>query len=286
MENSQIAAKKHNPLASYFRQPKIYIKLPSRGKFYKENSLDVSETGDYAVFSMTAKDELMMKTPDALMNGQSTVEVIKSCVPAIKDPWAMPSIDLDAILIAVRIATYGENMELTTNCPHCGASNDYEIDLTQWLGIMSAFEYQETISVDPLTIRVRPYSYKEMTEASLKTLEQQKIFQLVNDDTITEEEKIEKFGKSFVKLTELTVDVIAKCIAQIDTPGGSTEDSEQIREFLHNAPKEIFQQVSDHISKMKENIEFPPQNVTCDECKKEFLMPIALDQSNFFAVRS
>jgi hypothetical protein len=35
---------------------------------------------------MTAKDELMFKTPDALLNGQSTVEVVKSCIPAIQDP--------------------------------------------------------------------------------------------------------------------------------------------------------------------------------------------------------
>jgi hypothetical protein len=63
---------------------------------------------------MTAKDELMLKTPDALMNGQATVEVIKSCVPSIKNPWHMPSIDIDTILIAIRIATYGENMEFSS----------------------------------------------------------------------------------------------------------------------------------------------------------------------------
>jgi len=100
---------KINPLAGYYRQPKIYLDLPSKGNYYTQGSLDVSEDGRYPVYAMTAKDELMYKTPDALMNGQATVEVIKSCIPSIKDPWKMPSLDVDACLVAIRIATYGSN---------------------------------------------------------------------------------------------------------------------------------------------------------------------------------
>ena len=66
-----------NPLASYYRQPKIYITLPSKGEFYPADSLDLSTNGQYAVYAMSAKDELLFKTPDALLSGQSTVEVIK-----------------------------------------------------------------------------------------------------------------------------------------------------------------------------------------------------------------
>ena len=108
INNQQPVAK--NPLSNWFRQPKIYVKLPSQGRFYPPNTLDVSSNDEYPVFAMTAKDELMFKTPDALLSGQSTVEIIKSCIPAIKEPWQMPSIDVDFALIAIRIATYGENI--------------------------------------------------------------------------------------------------------------------------------------------------------------------------------
>lgn len=100
--------KKQNPLSQWFRQPKVYIKLPSNGEFYPHGALDKSANGEYPVYAMNAKDELMFKTPDALLTGQSTVEVIKSCIPAIQDPWSMPSIDLDVALVAIRIATYGQ----------------------------------------------------------------------------------------------------------------------------------------------------------------------------------
>jgi bacterioferritin-associated ferredoxin len=277
---------KKNPLASFYRQPKIYVRLPSKGKFYEPGSLDLSENGEYPVYAMTAKDELLFKTPDALLNGTSTVELIKSCIPAILNPWVMPNIDLDFALIAIRIATYGDKMDVGTNCPHCDAENSYDMDLTAWLDIFNNFIYNTDIVVDPLTVHVRPYTYKEVTKTALKSMEQQRIFQVINDDTLSDEIKLEKFGASFLKLTELTVDVIADCITAIDTPDGSVSDKDMIKEFIANCSKDIFQKIQDHVIQMKELIEFKAQNVTCGECSKPFSLPVTMDQSNFFAVKS
>ena len=103
----------NNPLAKHFRQPVLYLKLPSGGKWYPEGSLDLPVTGEIPVFAMTARDEITFKTPDALMNGSSTVQVIESCCPSIKDAWKMPAVDLDPVLIALRLATYGKELEFT-----------------------------------------------------------------------------------------------------------------------------------------------------------------------------
>lgn len=285
-DQQAIPAPKKNVLAGWFRQPKIYIRLPSQGKYYPPNALDVSSTGDYPVYAMTAKDELMFKTPDALLNGQSTVEVIKSCVPAILDPWQMPSLDLDAVLIAIRIATYGEIMDLDTNCPACEAENNYGVNLTNYLENISAFQYSPTIKIGELTIHVRPYTYQEVTKAGIKTLEQQRLFNVINDDNMSDEDKIDVFGKGFVKLTQLTVDIIAGCISKIDTPDGSTSNLEDIKEFIHNSSKEVFERISNHITQMKQEIEFKPLEATCQSCSHEFKMPVTMDNANFFAVRS
>jgi len=286
MSDQVIPQKKNNPLSGFYRQPKIYIKLPSSGRFYPDGSLDMSSTGDYPVFAMTAKDELMFKTPDALLSGQSTVEVIKSCIPAILDPWKMPSIDLDVCLIAIRIATYGDNMEITSDCPSCKSENAYDINLSNWLEKFVNFEYRELINHEELKLYVRPYNYQEVTKNTIKTFEQQRIFSIVNDENISDEEKIDKFSKSFVKLTELTVDIVAGCISKIETPTGSTDDREFIMEFINNCPKDIFDKISQHISEIKETIELKPQDVVCTHCNTEYILPITMDQSNFFAVRS
>jgi hypothetical protein len=275
-----------NPLSSYFRQPKIFIRLPSHGEFYPAGSLDVSETGEYPVYAMTAKDELMFKTPDALMNGQATVEIIKSCVPAIVNPWAMPTIDIDAVLIAIRIATYGQEMELTAKCPACESVNDYMFDLVNYLGHLNSFTFEGTIAVDPLVIHIRPYNYRETTKRSLQALEQQKIMSVVNDENMSDDDKMSRFSDSFIKLTEMTVDIIAGCISAIDTPEGTVTDSAQIKDFIANSSSEVFNKVSKHVNDMRNEIEMKPQQVTCTECNHEFGVTLNMDQSNFFAVRS
>ena len=274
--------KKANPLANYFRQPKLYLRLPSHGKFYPEGALDKSEIDEYPVYAMTAKDELMFKTPDALMNGQATVEVIKSCVPAIKNPWQMPSLDLDAVLIAIRMATFGEQMEMHATCPSCQHFNDFTLNLVHYLDKIADTEYQTEINVPPLTIHIRPYSYKEISRTAMKGLEQQKIFNIVNSEDMPDEEKIQKFGDSFVKLTELTVDVVAGCVTKISTPDGDVDDLESIKEFIGNAPSNVFNAVNDRIMDMKEQLTLKAQDVECSECKNQWNVEVTMDQTNFF----
>ena len=135
-------------------------------------------------------------------------------------------------------------------------------------------------------MHIRPYNYKEITKTSIKTLEQQRLFAVINDEQIGDEEKLEKFGKSFVKITELTVDIIADCITQIETPNGASTDKTQIKEFINNCSKDVFEKIQQHIAGLREQIELKAKDVKCGECEKEFSLPITMDQSNFFAVRS
>ena len=285
-QTMQQPSKKSNPLANYFRQPKLYMRLPSHGRFYPEGALDKSEIDEYPVYAMTAKDELMFKTPDALMNGQATVEVIKSCVPAIKDPWAMPSLDLDAILIAIRIASYGDSMDISASCPSCKHYNEFSMNLVNYLDTVSSIEYSETLEVPPLQVHIRPYSYKEVSKTAIKTLEQQKIFSIVNDETMSDEDKVEKFGESFVKLTTLTVDVVAGCITKIITPEGEVTDTAIIKEFIENAPSDVFNSINVYVTEMKDKMSLKAQDVKCTECNHEWNVEVTMDQTNFFAVGS
>ena len=50
----------NNPLAGHFRTPKLYTGLPSAGKFYSEDILEMPSSGELPVFPMTAKDEIML----------------------------------------------------------------------------------------------------------------------------------------------------------------------------------------------------------------------------------
>jgi hypothetical protein len=166
---SQINPSEANPLSKYFRQPKLYIQLPSQGKWYAQGAIDYPENGELPVYSMTAKDELQFKTPDALLNGQATVDVIQSCMPNIKDAWKMPSIDLDVALIAIRLATYGEMMTLTLKTPVTGEEKEMQVDLRQLLDNFANLDYSDTVQMPEMTIKLRPLTYREFTTGALKT---------------------------------------------------------------------------------------------------------------------
>ena len=280
---------KANPLQKYFRQPKIYINLPSNGAYYPAGAIEMTETGELPVFPMTAKDELTMKTPDALLNGQATVDLIKSCVPNIKDPWKMPSIDLDAVLIAIRIASYGETLEITTKIPKIGDERDYGIDLRIILNKLVSVEFENQITVGDMNINIRPLTYEEFTKSSLKTFEEQRIFRLVNNTEIPEEEKLVKFNESFKKLTNLTVDMMIHSIHSIELEDDSVTDREHITEFVQNSDKMFFSSVRKHLEKEKTKFQIEPLTVQTTEEEQErgapatFEVPITFDQSNFFA---
>jgi hypothetical protein len=144
-------AKPINPLMAHFRQPAIYFNLPSQGQFWT-SGLEMPESGDLPIYPMTARDEITLKTPDALLNGQGVVDVIHSCCPNITDAWQMPSIDVDATLIAIRIASYGNKMDFDSKCPHCSEENRFEADLGTLLAKVVTPDYTKKISVQNLSI--------------------------------------------------------------------------------------------------------------------------------------
>ena len=103
-----------NPLQQFFRQPALYIRLPSEGRQWPPGSINMPPNQEIPVLPMNAIDEITYRTPDALFNGSATVNVIQSCIPNIRDAWAVPVSDLDAILVAIRIASYGHSMDIET----------------------------------------------------------------------------------------------------------------------------------------------------------------------------
>ena len=289
MADSNQTSMEANPLKKYFRQPKVYITLPSKGKFYTDGTLSLPENGELPVYAMTARDELTMKTPDALLNGQATVEMIKSCIPSIVDPWQMPSIDLDASLIAIRIATYGDDMEITTKEPGTGEDKTFGVDLRQMLNKLVTVEYENVVTINDMQVTIRPLSYREFTDSSLKTFEEQRIFALVNDETMPDEEKLGKFNQSFKKLTDLTITVLAKSIHSIQIGDTTVSDREHIDEFIKNTDKEFFKFITDHLDIQRAKFSLEPIQVKSSKedieagAPAEWEIPITFDQSNFFA---
>ena len=271
-----------NPLSNYFRRPSIYITLPSKGKFYPEGALELTENEELPVYPMTAVDEITYRTPDALFNGTSITEVIQSCMPSIKDAWAIPSIDLDTILSAIRIATYGHTLEIGTTCPKCEEEAEYGVDLRKIIEQLDIGEYDSSINSGDLEIHIKPLTYKDINESSLVQFEEQKIASVIEDTEMSEEEKLKLLSKTFKKISEVTITTISKSIEYIKTPETMVSDSEQINEFLHNCERSVFETIKNKVLTLRSNSELKPLHIKCMECENEYEQPFTLDMSNFF----
>ena len=278
-----------NPLMNLMRQPKIYVRLPSGGQYWEPNSIDVPDNEEFPVYSMTAQDELALKIPDALMNGQAVVDVIQHCMPNIKNAWACPNLDLDVILIAIRIATYGEKMNVPLVIKEFEA--DYSLDLRILLDqLNSQITWDPIVPVsDDLTLYVKPINYRVMSSSAIQTFETQKLIQLAANDSIPEEQKLETFKDSFAKLNQLTVGVINNSVYQVDSSAGQVTNSQHIQEFMNNVDKSTFGKVKDHIDRLREINSIKPLSIpVTDEMRAQGVetdtieYPISFDPSNFF----
>jgi hypothetical protein len=278
-----------NPLNKYFRQASIYVKLPS-GTDYPADVVTKSETGEIGIMPMTAKDEIRFKTPDALMNGQGVVDVIESCVPDIKDAWQIKSYDLDTILVAIRIATYGETMEINFNVPGANESVAHTINLPAILDEIQKAKVDTAFTLkDGLKITVQPLTYRDMTSTSLQTFQQQKMYSAVQDSELSDEDKATRFNDAFKKLTDLNASILLKNMASITmTDGTVITDAAHIKEFVDNANATVIKEIETKLMNLRTQGAVKPLKLKASEeqIKKgapaSYEVPVTFDTSNFF----
>jgi len=272
-----------NPLSAHFRQPSIFLKLPSGGKYWAAGSLNLSATGEVGVMPMTAKDEIMLRTPDALMNGQGVVSVIESCVPQITNAWSIPTVDVDAILIAIRIATYGDSMDMESKCPSCGAESRHQLNLGPVLMQIRSPNYNETFEIEGLTFKFKPQNYLQSNKNNIIDFEEQKLMQVIADDSIDVETRKTTFDVHLQNIVNVSNTLLSNSTESITLEDGMiVTNREHIQEFYANANNKIIKSVQKALGQFAEQIKMKTSRVVCESCENEYNVGITFDYGNFF----
>lgn len=272
----------NSPLEKYQRSPKLQIDLPSGGKWYPQGALEKAQELD--VYSITASDEIRARTPDSLYNGHATVEIIRKNVPAIKNPWLMPYIDVDLVLSALRLATYGDQIEFESKCPECDESNSYAVTLTRLLDHFHAAQFIDEVAVDGFLFRLRPLTYKEELENNKINfrLQRQIIQQIPKIED--EDEKSKMVDKIYEEMYELFENTICSAVTEVVTPDGDSETTPQfIKQFLLGNDKKYFNKIKEVYENTKRNFAVPKTDVECAGCGHKHETTLILDYSNFFS---
>jgi len=273
----------NNPLRQYFRRPALHLSLPSKGSYYPEGSIDMPETGELPVYPMTAIDEITSKTPDALFNGSAVVDIIKSCIPGIKDPWEVPSMDLDAILIAIRSATNGNELDITSTCPSCENEGEFKVNLSYLLSTIKADNYDNLLHIGELQIKFKPLAYKEVNEGNMaQFLLQQKIKELRGMDDNDVDARNKKSSELMKTIQKVNSDLICKTIESITVESSVVTNREHLTEFMEKCDRNTFDSIKNHVGSIRSNSTVKPQPIKCVNCSHEYKQELALNITDFF----
>lgn len=276
-----------NPLAAYFRGADVHQALPSQGMFFDEGEIDLAINGEVAVLPMTAADEIILKNPDALLNGDAMERLFKSCVPAIKAPRKISVPDMDVLLLAIKLASYGDNLEVSVKCPECRKDFSYETSVRGILAAVKMVNEEDTVVrvSDDMVVFIRPYDFEAKTKLDLAAFEEAKLLQHLITLDASDEEKARIFNDSFEKIAELNLDLLSHCVRYIQIPNAVVKENQYIREFIGNSDKNLVKKISDKLKALSQSGVNREMEVTCanKECNHTWTTEMSFDPAHFFA---
>lgn len=232
--------------------------------------------------SMTGMDEIIMKTPDALFNGEAAYKVIESCCPFVKNARLIPSTDVETLLIAIRVATYGKILKIDQNCKACDHENQYDLDLEHITNYFQSINFNNEMRInESIVVNIRPLTYEQMNYFSLENFKLQKTaLQAINLED--EEEKRKLVDQVYSDMAELQFTLCLTAIEQVKVNNEIVDNRQHILEWLKNMDRDVYNSIKEQFETNRNKWEYPEQAVKCGNCATENTIKPMLDQSNFF----
>ena len=278
-----------------FRKIELYTTLPSGGSYWPDGSIDLSSSNpskEIGIMPMTMLDEINLRTPDSLMNGEAVVGIIKSCCPQIKDPWNAPLLDLETILVGIRIATYGPQLNVSVNVPEVNVPHEFTIDISDAIAnlVPGTFMATHTLS-NGHTINIKPMTYRTMTETNIKNYEQARLATNLKNTDLTEAQRMEEIQKSFKNITNLTIKNMADQVTSVKTLDGNVSTTSDVFQYVTNIPAPIAQEIKAIVTEQNrlgtmKPITIPvPEDLVKQGAPETITQSLMLDQANFFVLK-
>jgi hypothetical protein len=270
-----------NPLSKLYRHKSIYIQLPSKGRYYT-SGINLSIDNDLGIMPMTAKDEIALKSPDALFNGDGLINMIKSCIPDIKNPEEIPACDIDPIIIGIRAASK-KTIELEVECPHCKKTDNYEIDLLSLISSTNEISEEDFVIINNIRINVRPYSLKSQLKSNIQKFHHKRMEYILSTNEIEDDKKLKMFSKAFTEATNLSMELVSDNIVSVElTKEEIVTNSNNIRDWVENMDKETYNIIIEKIKEISKSTIDNKVTVFCPTCEKQYETIVELNPVNFF----
>jgi len=143
-------------------------------------------------------------------------------------------------------------------------------------------KYENTVTLDKITIRTQPVTYKVSTDIAIQQYQMNK--RLVQLETMEDsDEKQKMINELFVDIGKIQTEFFIANVESIDTGNQVVTEREFIVEFMNNCDKTIYDAIKKQVELNQATWKLPSYEVKCTECNKDNEISITLDQSNFFA---
>lgn len=281
-----------NPLKRYFRQPSLYLRLPTQGRWYTPHDVSLNQDGEVAVYGLSAIDDIMVNTPDAMLNGQALEKVISNCVPDVKNVKHLFVPDLEAIFLGMKMATNDGKFEIERTCPKCKHENNFEVNCAHLIDTMSYIEPSDTVVNfgDELEVSIRPYTFEMRQLFIQRQFEEDRTLRAIDDQNkeLDEFQKARILADSVEKLSMMTFDLVSRSIEEvyIKRQDLRVSDPAQIAEWLINISKAQADIIIGSVNALNDIGPNKKVQAVCSGCGHQWEEMLNFDPISFFAKRS
>ena len=284
----------------------VSIALPTMGRFYEDGVLDAeADPSDLPINAIGIMAELSTRDPFILASGKGMELLIPQVCPAVLQPNKLAEIDLEAILLAARIATHGNSLVVEHTCDTplktgeeegegelCGEENKINVNLYDIIQRYGPIEFSDKFVVDlpdyNQKVFLRPIEYGhalEMIRETLKTRKETTKLEKTNiDELLTSEDKIEEYASIIMKQAITTMESIIHSIFYVESgTGGRVHDQDQIKEWLLAISKDNVKKIISHAGDLSKSF-YGNNTITykCSACGHENKTNIELDIQKLF----
>lgn len=272
----------HNPLLSHYKNAtSISINLPSGNNY--GGGIAFGQNGEVSIYPLSTKNEIFLNNPDHLASGEACVYMIENCCPSIKEINDLPYVDMEAISLAVKKITYGDNLKFNYECGKCKHVDSAEYSIDYIFSQMTTVPPQVHCSVDGLDIYLKPFTFDKFNEFKIIYTSETIAKNTILDETMSKEDAAAILYKAMETISVTSIDAIKHSIIRIITADGEeVTDQEMIIEFFDNAPIKIAKAI---IEKHNEISTYGlPRTISlfCSNCNNEMVKEMAYDPSSFF----
>lgn len=275
---------------------KVSVALPTRARFYPKGEViaDGADPDDIAVSSIGLIEETALKDPLMLISGKAIAKMVKRVCPSVINPAELCDIDIQAILIASRIASYGPTFQTTMTCK-CSHENRIEVDLNNHITRYSPytpeeFEKFEITLESGQRVLLQPIRYADTVHMSIGGLRNTQTLQDYQDkvgddpDAVLTEEFIRIYASTFENALEANATGITASIFMVWTKSGKpVTNPETIRGWVEQLPAPIIRQITDRIRSINDDIRQRARvEYQCQHCGELSSVYVELDPQKLF----